>query len=155
GGEKFFQILDRVAADPRRYQGMLELLYVCLALGFEGKFRLEDRGAARLAEVREDLFRRIDGLRESAEPDLSPRWKGVEDRRNAVLRFVPLWVVAAACAVLLVGAYIYYDTQLGTAAEPVSATLAKIGLESLDPVVTAAPGAPTSGLRELLAPQIA
>jgi len=155
GGEKFFQILDRVSSDPRRYLALLELLYVCLALGFEGKYRLEERGAARLAEVREDLFKRIDGQRDSAETDLSPRWKGVEDRRNAVLRFVPLWVVAAACAVLLVGAYIYFDSQLGAAAEPVSATLAQIGLESLDPVVSVTPGTRTSGLRELLAPQIA
>jgi type VI secretion system protein ImpK len=155
GGEKFFQILDRVSGEPQRYLALLELLYVCLALGFEGKYRLDDRGAGRLAEVRETLYRRIEGVRDSVEPELSPRWKGVEDRRNAVLRFVPLWVVAAACAVLLIGAYIYFDTKLASVAEPVSATLARVGLESLDPVAPAAPGVPTSGLRELLASQIA
>jgi len=155
GGEKFFQIVDRVCADPRRYLCLLELLYACLAMGFEGRFRLDDRGAGRLTEIRETLFRTIDDLRGLEEPDLSPRWKGVEDLRNAVLRFVPLWVVAAACAVALVGCYLYFDSQLGTAAEPVSAALARIGLESLDPVAPAAPGVPTSGLRELLAPQIA
>jgi type VI secretion system protein ImpK len=155
GGEKFFQILDRVSSEPQRYLALLELFYVCLALGFEGKYRLDDRGAARLAEVRETLYRRIESIRDPAEPELSPRWKGVEDRRNAVLRFVPLWVVAAACAVLLIGAYIYFDTKLAAAAEPVSATLAKVGLESLDPVAPAPPGVPTSGLRELLASQIA
>jgi type VI secretion system protein ImpK len=155
GGEKFFQILERVSGDPQRYLALLELLYVCLALGFEGKYRLDDRGASRLQEVRENLYRRIEGLRESVEPELAPRWKGVEDRRNAVMRFVPLWVIAAACLAAVVGTYIYLDTKLGTQAEPVSATLAKVGLESLDPVVPASPGAPTSGLRELLARQIA
>ncbi|MEJ1963374.1 MAG: type IVB secretion system protein IcmH/DotU [Gammaproteobacteria bacterium] len=155
GGEKFFQILDRVSGEPRRYLALLELLYACLALGFEGKYRLDERGAARLAEVREQLFRSIEGLRDSVETELSPRWKGVEDRRNAVLRFVPLWVIAAACAVLLVGAYIFFDTRLAAASEPPSATLARVGLESLDPPAPAAPGTPTSGLRELLAPQIA
>jgi type VI secretion system protein ImpK len=89
------------------------------------------------------------------EPELSPRWKGVEDRRNAVMRFVPLWVIASACLVLLVGSYIYFDSKLGTQAEPVSAQLARVGLESLDPVTPAPVGTPTSGLRELLAPQIA
>ena len=155
GGEKFFQIVERVSADPRRYIALLELLYVCLAMGFEGKFRLDERGAGRLTEIRETLFRTIEDLRGDEEPDLSPHWKGVEDRRNAVLRFVPLWVVAAACAVALVGSYLYFDSQLGTAAEPVSAALTRIGLESLDPVAPAATGAPSSGLRELLAPQIA
>ena len=155
GGEKFFQILDRVSGEPQRYRALLELLYVCLALGFEGKYRLDDRGAARLADIREALYRRIEGVQEAVEPELSPHWKGVEDRRNAVLRFVPLWVVAAACAVLLVGAYIYFDARLGTVAEPVSASLARVGLDSFDAPAPAAAVLPTSGLRELLAPQIA
>lgn len=155
GGEKFFQILDRVSKEPQRYLALLELLYVCLALGFEGKYRLDDRGAARLAEVRANLYQRIDGLRDSEDSDLSPRWKGVEDRRNAVLRFVPLWIVAAACAVLLVGAYIYFDSRLDRLADPVNASLSRIGLEAFDSKAPAAANVPTSGLRELLAPQIA
>jgi len=155
GGEKFFQILDRVSGEPQRYLALLELLYVCLALGFEGRYRLEENGAARLADVRQRLYQRIAGLRDHYEPDLSPRWKGVEDRRNAVMRFVPLWVVAAACAVLLVGAYIFFDSKLSAQAEPVNATLARVGLESLDPPAPAAPAVRTSGLRELLASQIA
>ena len=37
GGAKFFEILERVRADPGRHGGLIELLYVCLALGYEGK----------------------------------------------------------------------------------------------------------------------
>ena len=155
GGEKFFQILDRVSGEPQRYLALLELLYVCLSLGFEGRYRLDERGPAQLAEVREALYRRIEGVRDGAEAELSPRWKGIEDRRNAVLRFLPLWIVAAACALLLVGAYIYFDARLEKLSEPVSASLAKIGLDSLDPKAPAAANVPTSGLRELLARQIA
>lgn len=155
GGEKFFQILDRVSGEPQRYLALLELLYVCLALGFEGKYRLDERGPARLAEIRQTLYRRIESLREGAEPELSPRWKGVEDRRNPVLRFVPLWVVAAACAVLLAGAYIYFDARLTRQTQPVNALLAGVGFETLDPVAPPAAGVRTSGLRELLASQIA
>ena len=155
GGEKFFQILDRVSGEPRRYLALLELLYVCLSLGFEGRYRLDERGPGRLAEVRAALYQLIEGVREGAEAELSPRWKGVEDRRNAVLRFLPLWIVAAACALLLVGGYIYFDSRLEKLSEPVSASLAKIGLDSLDPKAPDAPDLPSSGLRELLAKQIA
>ncbi|HEY0686693.1 MAG TPA: type IVB secretion system protein IcmH/DotU [Steroidobacter sp.] len=151
GGEKFFQILERVSNEPQRYLALLELLYVCLALGFEGKYRLDPQGAARLTEIRQNLYRRVGGLRDSVEPELSPRWKGVEDRRNAVLRFVPLWVVAAACAVILLGGYLYFDSKLRAQADPVNATLAGVGLESFD--APAASNAP-SGLRELLSAQI-
>jgi type VI secretion system protein ImpK len=100
------------------------------------------------------LYRRTESLRDDVEPELSLRWKGVEDRRNAVLRFVPLWVVAAACAVVLLGAYIYFDSSLRAQADPVNATLARVGLDSFDPPPAATPAAP-SGLRELLADPIA
>lgn len=154
GGEKFFQILDRVLTEPQRYLALLELLYVCLALGFEGRYRLDDRGQARLAEIREDLYRRIEAQRGGYEPELSPRWQGVEDRRNAVLKLVPLWVVAAACAAILVGTFIFFSSRLSLRAEPVNAILAGVGLES----ATAAPvnpAAPPSGFRQLLASEIA
>lgn len=72
GGEKFFQILDRISADPSRYLSLLELFYICLALGFEGKYRLDGRGASKLAEIRSDLYRRIQSLRGPGETDLSP-----------------------------------------------------------------------------------
>ena len=155
GGEKFFQILDRVSGEPQRYLVLLELLYACLAVGFEGKYRLDQRGPARLAEIRQDLYRRIEGLREISESELSPRWKGVEDRRNAVMRFVPLWVVAVACVAVLAGTFIYFNSRLNDRADPVNATLARVGLDSLDPVAPQLPNVPTSGLRELLASQIA
>ncbi len=152
GGEKFFQILDRVSADPRRYLSLLELLYVCLSLGFEGRYRLDEQGAAKLAQVRSELYRRIQGLRPPPEADLSPQWRGVVDRRNAVLRFVPWWIVAAASAALLVGAYILSSSLLTSHAGPVTAKLAGVGLEVAD----AAPAAvPTTGLKQALADQIA
>lgn len=154
GGEKFFQILERVAGEPQRYQSLLELLYLCLALGFEGKYRVDDRGAQKLADIRNDLFRRVRSMRGNPEPELSPRWKGVEDKRNAVLRFVPLWVVAAACATVLVGVFIFFNTRLNAQAEPVNATLAQAGMNPV--VATAATAAPlrSTGLPQLLADDI-
>ena len=155
GGEKFFQILDRVQAEPQRYIALLELLYACLALGFEGRFRLDERGPVRLAEIRHNLYRTIQGVRGPAETDLSPRWKGVEDRRNAVVRLVPLWVVAAACGALLLAAFIVFSARLSGRADALNAMLANIGLEPLfaaSPRITVAP--PVS-FRTLLAQQIA
>ena len=152
GGEKFFQILERVSSDPKRYVSLLELLYVCLALGFEGKFRIDTHGAAKLAEIRADLFRRIQTVRGPAETDLSAHWRGVEDRRNAVLRFVPLWIVAAAGAAGLIGAYIYFSSALSAHADPVNATLAQVGLDAaLAAPAAAAPAASTPvGLKQAL-----
>ena len=37
GGERFFQILDRLKQQPAQGLNLLELAYLCLSLGFEGK----------------------------------------------------------------------------------------------------------------------
>jgi type VI secretion system protein ImpK len=152
GGEKFFQILERLLAEPQRYLGLLELYYVCLAVGFEGRYRLEERGAQRLTDIRHDLQQRIERVHGTFEPELSPRWRGVEDRRNAVVRVVPLWVVAAACIAILIVTYIWLNTRLSARAAPISATLANVGLER--PEAPAQVAASPSGLAGFLAPQI-
>jgi type VI secretion system protein ImpK len=155
GGEKVFQIIDRVLNDPRRYLALLELLYICLSLGFEGRYRVEERGTIRLTEIRHDLFRCVQTLRGNSATDLSPQWKGIEDKRRAVVRIVPLWVVAAACAAVLLTTFIIFSAKLSNRSDPLNATLARVGLEPLYAATTALPPAPALGLRELLAPQIA
>jgi type VI secretion system protein ImpK len=154
GGEKFFQILDRVMSEAPRYLALLEVLHVCLALGFEGRYRLDERGPARLAEVRQNLYRIIQNLRVGAETDLSPHWKGVEDRRNAVVRLVPLWVIGAAGGAILIGAFILFSAWLSGRSSEVNTTLANVGLEPLFAVApSAAAGVPVS-FKTLLAQQI-
>ncbi|WP_206197454.1 type IVB secretion system protein IcmH/DotU, partial [Pseudomonas viridiflava] len=40
GGEKFFQLLERLGSNPARHLHLLELMYLCLALGLKGKYRV-------------------------------------------------------------------------------------------------------------------
>jgi type VI secretion system protein ImpK len=152
GGEKFFDMLDRIAEDPARHIELLELQYLCMALGFAGKYHVQDRGHVRLDEIRHEAFRKIRDQRGVPQPELSVRWRGLEDRRNPIIRYIPWWVVgAAALAVLSVMFTIYY-MRLGTAASPVQAELAKIGsFEVLPRPAAAELSGPT--LKELLAPE--
>ena len=150
GGEKFFEMLDRMSADPALHIDLMELHYLCLAFGFAGKYQQQERGHERLAEVQQDLYRKIRDQRGGQDAALSPRWRGLEDRRNPLVRYVPWWVVGAAMLAVLAIAYTAYYVLLGSAAAPVQATLAKMGLNDFSPVVAAAPVAgPT--LKQLLA----
>jgi type VI secretion system protein ImpK len=153
GGAKFFQILDRLCADFSRHLDLIEMMYVCLALGFGGRYLVEPGGLGRLADIQDDLYRRIRGLREAPAAELAPHWRGLEDRRNPVMRHVPLWVALAASAVIVLGAFLYFFTRLNALAVPVSAQLAAIGLESVVPPQSqAAPKVARKSLKELLAP---
>lgn len=158
GGEKFFVILDRLCADFSRHIDLIELMYICLALGFGGRYQIEADGRVKLADIQEELYRRIKSQRTPAADELAPHWKGIEDRRNPLVRYVPLWVIVAAGACLLLGAFLYFYTRLNELSSPVSAQVAQIGLKTAIPPDDARlrqtqPKVERKSLKQLLAPQ--
>ncbi len=94
GGEKFYDALDRLLAFPSGNLHLLELMYLCLALGFEGRYRVRDGGRDQLERVREQLFQTIRTQRGEPERELSPHWRGITERRDPLIHQVPLWVFA-------------------------------------------------------------
>jgi type VI secretion system protein ImpK len=152
GGEKFFDMLDRISQDPARHIDLMELQYLCLAFGFVGKYQVQERGHTRLAEVQQDLYRKIRTHRGVPQAELSLRWRGLQDRRNPVIRYLPWWVVGAASLAILAITFAVYYARLGSAAAPVQAELARVGLEDFTAPQQAAPfEGPT--LKQLLAPE--
>lgn len=147
GGEKFFQIVDRVRSNPRRYIDLIEVLYVCLALGYEGQYRQDPSGPARLVELQHDLFRIMRDTRQPRDEPLSPQWQGIQDRRNPVIRYVPWWIVAAAALAVLTLAFFFYQTRLRAQAAPIKLALAA-KTAAVDYPAVAAPRA--SRLKQLL-----
>ncbi len=55
GGEKFFLIMQKLAQDPKTNLFLLELMYLCLALGLEGRYRVIENGRSQLESLRERL----------------------------------------------------------------------------------------------------
>ncbi len=142
GGEKFFDMLERICRDPSRHIDLMELQYLCLALGFAGKYQVLDRGHARLAEVQADLYRQIRSFRGVPAPELSLHWRGMQDRRNPLIRYVPWWVVGAFTLVVLTGAFLFFHLGLAGLSAPIDDRLAHIGLVEA-PAAAAAPAAPS------------
>lgn len=94
GGEKVFLLLDRLSKNPTRHLPILELLYLCLSLGFEGKYRVQARGGLELEGIRDTLYRLIQQVRGETPRELSPHWEGFEVQRCNRVRIVPVWTVA-------------------------------------------------------------
>ncbi|HET7561235.1 MAG TPA: type IVB secretion system protein IcmH/DotU [Rhodanobacteraceae bacterium] len=157
GGAKFFQILDRLIGDVPRHIDLIELMYFCLMLGFAGRYQIEAGGRAKLADIQEDLYRRVRAQRAAPAAQLSPHWRGIEDRRNPVIRYVPFWVIAAAAACLLLGVFLFLFSRLNSASAPISALTSQVGLENvvLPDHATRPPPPAHKTLRELLAPEAA
>jgi type VI secretion system protein ImpK len=153
GGEKFFEMLERISQEPALRIDLIELQYLCIALGFNGKFQLLENGQARLEDTQHETFLRIRSVRSPPEPGLSIHWKGVEDRRSRLVRYLPWWVVVVAAVSVVAIAYFVFRYRLDSQADPVYAQLARIGTESF--ATPAAPARPVMGptLRQLLAPQ--
>lgn len=105
GGERFFQLLDYLQQSPARNLHLLELMYVCMGLGFEGKFKLDQRGHAQLESIRDNLFHLLRMQKGEPERDLSPHWQRVTAQRNKLARYFPWWVVAAVIGVVMLGTY--------------------------------------------------
>ena len=123
GGAKFFSILSKMMQNAAQNLDLLELLYVCLALGFEGKFAVQDRGAAQLGEITRNLNETIRRLRGEPERELSPTWKGIVDPRPKSARYVPLWVIPVVVCALAVGGYLTFNHYLNRSSDAVFAEL--------------------------------
>jgi len=152
GGEKFFEMLERIAQEPGLRIDLIELQYLCMALGFAGKFQVLEQGQTRLAQTQHEIFQRIRSVRSVPEPELSLRWEGVQDRRNRLVRYLPWWVAVAAALTLMTGTFLFLKYRLDNRTDPIYAALAQIGTQSAA-ATPAAPAAVHAGptLRQLLA----
>ncbi|CAG1000238.1 partial Peptidoglycan-binding protein ArfA, partial [Gammaproteobacteria bacterium] len=132
GGEKFFPIIEHLRQHPAQNLNLIELCYLCLSLGFQGKYRNMPDGLNALEQYRADLFKLIQWQRGNYERALSPRWQGLKDVRNALIRFVPLWVVAAVAAAILFLAYMGFLFSINRVSDQTLAQLAALGREKIN-----------------------
>lgn len=119
GGEKFFQLLKKLTENLEANRDLLELMYFCLALGFEGRYRIMENGKAQLDRVREQLAQLLNKIQNTYERDLSPHWRATPFKRNKILLLLPLWVLSALCGIILFATYMSFNFLLNNASDPV------------------------------------
>ncbi len=150
GGDRFYDLLARLEKEPGANIDMLEFLYMCMSLGFEGRLRVEQGGSEKHLQIRGALARIIRAQRGPLERDLSPHWEG-ENRPfkpRSVWRVV--WIAVAVTAALLVAQFAGLSWALSTATERVVGQLSVIdagpvaALQRRAPPPPPAPLAPTA-----------
>jgi type VI secretion system protein ImpK len=116
-GERFFDLLTRLCQTPGKFLPTIELMYLCMSLGMQGRYRLSPRGPAALDRVREETYLVILRQRGAAEPALSLHWQGVSAPYRPLRRELPVWLTALAAFGLLVLTYILILFSLNAASD--------------------------------------
>lgn len=105
GGHKSFLIIERMRQRPAENVDFIELSYLCLSLGFQGKYRLMPRGKNELKKVRDELFQIIRTHCDGPERALSPTWRGLGKTRSTLSEYVPMWVLVSSISAALFFSY--------------------------------------------------
>jgi type VI secretion system protein ImpK len=156
GGEKFFELLAQYSADPAANRDLLEFLYVCLALGYEGRYRREADGRQALAEMRAKLLGQLREQRPPRDGELSAHWRGVQAPVRRSRGALGFWVAGSAAALLLAALYVGYSVSLGSLSDPVARELAQLkAAPEPRPVQAAARPVPAADVAGQLAAEIA
>ncbi len=101
GGDRFYDLLARLEKDPGNNIDMLEFIYMCLSLGFEGRLRVEQNGGEKHLQIRNGLARIIRAQRGPLEWDLSPCWEGLKKPFKRLSFWRVVWIAIGATAALL------------------------------------------------------
>src|SRR5262249_37661457 len=105
---------------------VMELMYVCLALGFEGKLRITGRGTSEHSRLRDGVYRILRERRGEFERELSPHWRGLAAGHRPLTSYIPAWVIAAVTAAVLMLMFMGFTYALNDLSNDAYADLAQL-----------------------------
>ncbi|MCE8017132.1 DotU family type IV/VI secretion system protein [Halomonas sp. MCCC 1A17488] len=126
GGEKVFSILSRLQQEPQRYRDMLAFIYLCLCLGFEGRYRVMDDGREEYEHIVRTLGDQLAALGDTPEDSLTRPLDNVMPGRRHRGRGLPVWGVFALFAVAMAATYLGFAWTLDEQAAQVGTLLDQI-----------------------------
>src|SRR5690606_36092071 len=126
GGEKFFQLLAKLSQNPAQHIDLLELLYYCLVLGFEGRYRVVDNGRSQLETLRQRLLLILRNARGQYAAALSPHWQDAPILNKVRRLPIPLWVFAVLAAALGFLSFLGLQWSLGDRSDKLFADIIQV-----------------------------
>ena len=116
-GERFFDLSEELMRYPERDPELLELVFLCLSLGFRGKHRVAGgAGEAALTQMRNQMARLLRD-RDADDKALSPHWEGVvaDDQDRGFI--VPIWSIGMVALALITAVYVGLSIRLSNKGE--------------------------------------
>ncbi len=114
-GEELYNKIDTLRGAKRN--SVLEVYYLCLALGFRGKY-VDLQGMEKKKVLMDTMLREMRGAAPAAPGTggLSPSWQP-PDALPGIVRYFPAWFVAASCVLFIVLLFVLLSSILGSSAD--------------------------------------
>ena len=149
-GVGFFQEAEKAMQAPQQRYDLLELMLVCLSLGFEGQYRTLPNGSMELARIRAAIYETLRRCKPRPDEDIAVNWQAVPMGGGRKSRGLPVWVGASVAAVLVVGGYAGLSTYINREGAAAASTL--YALHPNAGIITLARSSPEP-IVEFVAPQ--
>lgn len=134
--DRFFIILERALQDPEANLDLLELMYICLRLGYEGKYRQQERGFIELRDLTDDLYNIITNYKEDSSRSLhitsTPVHRIKTTKKTYLHLLPPSWLVGAVMASSLLIMFSCYSLRLHEATKPIRDYIHAIQFDSVN-----------------------
>ncbi|MDX4028678.1 type IVB secretion system protein IcmH/DotU [Aliarcobacter skirrowii] len=131
GGENFFHLLEKFLKTPAKYINILELMYICLSLGFLGRYRVINKGVMEINSIRDSLYRQIKII-QRREP--LTFYKKVEPSKQRFELFskVSYSLVISLVSILLILIYLFLSFKLSEKSDEVSKELINLSIHKIE-----------------------
>ncbi len=97
-GEEFFNKLDELCSGPHFKSSVLEVYYLCLALGFKGKYRFQERD--KIQKIKEETYDALRNIKGRSVDVLSPHGHRKDDIAHVVTNKIPIWIIVISAIAL-------------------------------------------------------
>lgn len=134
-GDTFFKILDRSLLDPAGHIDLLELIYISLRLGFEGKYRGVERGHLELRNITDHLYNVINQYRDEFSRTLhiaveQPTYFRMQ-KKNYFHLLPPAWMISTVMILSLLTIFIFLYLKMIEIATPVNEFINTLQMQEL------------------------
>lgn len=111
GGERFFVFLSQMMKAGPSHIRELEVYYLCLELGFEGRYRL-DPNDREIRRVKEEVYQFLRSYWGVLPNDLSPSWRGEKAPARRARRDLRHWFALIGAVLVILTIYIILSNYL-------------------------------------------
>lgn len=126
GGEKVFSILARLQQEPKRYESLLTFIYLCLCLGFKGRYRIQPGGQDEYQRIVRALGDQLSSLQGVDNEGLTEPERHITRSGSHSGTGIPLWLIYGLFGLVAVGLYLAMSWSLDQQAAEVTGLLSQI-----------------------------